>query len=59
MTAAEGAYYNVLVNLADLAAPTDAPDAARYRASAWQALQAAEQSALAVRDTVRDSFAGA
>ena len=59
LTAAEGAYYNVLVNLADLAAPADAPDAVRYRAAAWQALQAAEQSALAVRDEVRASFAAA
>lgn len=58
-TAAEGAYYNVLVNVADLTAPGDAADAARYRDAATRAVQAAEQAAIAVRDAVRASFAAA
>jgi glutamate formiminotransferase/formiminotetrahydrofolate cyclodeaminase len=52
-TAAEGAYYNVLVNLADLTGPDDAAYVTETRAGAARALAAAEATAASVSAAVR------
>ncbi len=58
-TAAEGAYYNVLVNLADLDGAADAAYVTETRASAARAFAAAEGAAASVSAAVRAALGGA
>jgi glutamate formiminotransferase/formiminotetrahydrofolate cyclodeaminase len=57
--AAEGAWYNVLVNLVDLRDPADAPFVGATRQAADAALAATQATCTAVRSDVRSHLEGA